>query len=482
MTICVNEVKYNVINTKTRMPFKFGIVSMTKAPHLFVTAEMEVDGIKIEGISSEGLLPKWFTKDPEKSYKEEINEMLTVIKKACDLAVETAERESVFDLWYEIYTKQKEWGDRLRVPGLLRSFGVSMIERAIIDGYCKAKKVTVRDALKNNSLRIELGKIYSELDSIEPVDLNSFDGVEEMFVRHTIGLSDFLRTSEINSDERVSDGLPQAFEECIMTYGLERFKIKISGDINKDVKRLTEIATILYENKIYDYGFTLDGNENFEDAEDFVNLWENLRKETTLEELLSHLIFVEQPIKRTTALSEETKKVFTNWKNKPPMIIDESDSEIGSVILALECGYMGTSHKNCKGIIKGIANACLLKHREMDSGVKFILSGEDLANIGPVALLQDLVVSSLLGIDHIERNGHHYFKGLSMFPKSVQKSILSAHSDLYRLHEEGFATLNIIRGRINIDSLLNAPFGFNFDLELDKFTLLDEWKYETLDD
>lgn len=482
MTICVNNVKFNVLNTKTRMPFNYGIASMTEAPHLFVTAEMNVDGLKIKGISSDGLLPKWFTKNPDQSYKDEIQEMIKVIKKARELAMEASESESVFDLWHGIYTKQKEWGDTLKIPGLLRNFGVSMIERAIIDGYCKAKKVSLREVLKNNLLKIELGKIYNELKNIEPSNLNRFDGIDTMFVRHTVGLSDYLRVSEINIEERLNDGLPQTLEDCIKIYGLKRFKIKISGDIKKDIERLIEISSIIKENNICDYGFTLDGNENFENAEDFVRLWESLRKESILEDFLSHLIFVEQPIKRNTALSEETKKTFAKWQNKPPMIIDESDSEIGSVVQALECGYLGTSHKNCKGVIKGIANECLLKHRELISGTKYIISGEDLANIGPVALLQDLVVSSLLGINHIERNGHHYFKGLSMFPTSVQENIFNAHGDLYKFHEEGFVTLNIIHGQIRLDSLLNSPFGFNFDIEPDNFTPLDEWRYEKLED
>ena len=47
------------------------------------------------------------------------------------------------------------------------------------------------------------------------------------------------------------------------------------------------------------------------------------------------------------------------------------------------------------------------------------MSGEDLANVGPVALLNDLTVMSSLGVNHVERNGHHYFSGLSMYDKDL---------------------------------------------------------------
>ncbi|HCK09333.1 MAG TPA: hypothetical protein DHW45_05625, partial [Candidatus Latescibacteria bacterium] len=90
------------------------------------------------------------------------------------------------------------------------------------------------------------------------------------------------------------------------------------------------------------------------------------------------------------------------------------------------------SHKNCKGIFKGIANACLMTKRQADTGIAHILSSEDLANVGPVALTQDLAVLATLGITHSERNGHHYFAGLSMFPEEVQAQVVENHASLYR--------------------------------------------------
>lgn len=115
-------------------------------------------------------------------------------------------------------------------------------------------------------------------------------------------------------------------------------------------------------------------------------------------------------------------------------------------------------------------------------GKKYLLSGEDLVNIGPVALLQDLTVASIIGVTHIERNGHHYFRGLSMFPIDIQEKVISSHGDLYRWHEQGFATLRIADGKINVSSLLNAPFGYDFDLEPARFTPLDEWTFDSLEE
>src|SRR5262249_47520294 len=148
-----------------------------------------------------------------------------------------------------------------------------------------------------------------------------------------------------------------------------------------------------------------------------------------------------------------------NWEGHPALIIDESDAELDSLPRALELGYAGTSHKNCKGVFKGIANACLLTHLLHCGMQPTILSGEDLANIGPVALLQDLAVCAALGIKSVERNGHHYFAGLSMFPEEVQSQILTAHPDLYHPSRDLWPTLTIEDGRISLKSVNAAPFG-----------------------
>ena len=66
---------------------------------------------------------------------------------------------------------------------------------------------------------------------------------------------------------------------------------------------------------------------------------------------------------------------------------------------------------------------------------------------------------ALLGISHVERNGHHYYRGLSMFPADWQAAALGSHGDLYRRHEQGFAVLRIDDGRIALGSVNAAPFG-----------------------
>jgi hypothetical protein len=98
------------------------------------------------------------------------------------------------------------------------------------------------------------------------------------------------------------------------------------------------------------------------------------------------------------------------------------------------------------------------------------LTGEDLCNLGPVALLQDLAVMTLLGIGHVERNGHHYYRGLTLWPADWQETVLTTHGDLYARHRDGFACLRILEGRVALGSVNAAPLGVT--------TLFDPSRFE----
>lgn len=480
MSIEVKQVSLHILNVRTRMPFKYGIATMTAMPHCFVRVVCEIEGKEAVGIAADSLAPKWFTKDPDSKYKNDIEDMLSVIRQAGSWAEEAGLQKNVFALWQLIYQQQKLWAEDRGYPPLLWNFGVSLTERAMIDAFCRATGSTFERAVRENTLGIELGAIHAELDGKTPANLLGESALRKVAVRHTIGLADPLTDEDIPADERLTDGLPQSFEAVLQQYGVNYLKIKIQGDVEKDLTRLTTIANIVEKLGFEDFQFTLDGNEQYHDLSDFRTLWEAIAGEPRLQEFMQHLLFVEQPLHRSTALSAETGAAMRAWPNIPPTIIDESDADLTSMRRALACGYVGTSHKNCKGVFKGLANACYLSHLAQESPEKqYALSGEDLTNIGPVALLQDLAVMATMGIEHIERNGHHYFKGLSMLPAELQAQVLDTHDDLYD-GARGFPALDIQKGKIKIDSVIDAPFGYGFDFDPEQFTPLSTWDFETL--
>ena len=481
MPLKVLSTDLHIVNTRLRMPFRFGITTVTVVPHLFLRAVVDVDGRQQTGIAADFLPNKWFTKDPNTTFEQDIADMLKIIAMAGEIACASGKHASVFDFWEQTFQAHSAWAGGWNYPPLLASFGPSLVERAVIDAFCRDQRIPFSVALRENRLRIRLEKIQGELAGAEPRDLLPAKPLRSIIVRHTVGLTDPLTDADISDVDRVNDGLPQSLEACIHVYGLTHFKVKLWGDVQRDQERVRKVAEVISRLCGNNYAYTLDGNENFKTVESFRQFWEGLTKDPALKSFLGHLIFVEQPLHRSVALGDEVAREFSAWKDRPPTIIDESDATLASARQALELGYVGTSHKNCKGVIKGIANACLLEHRRRtDKTRQYIQSAEDLTNIGPIALTQDLCALANFGIPHAERNGQHYFKGLSMFPKDVQEAVLHAHPDLCRRHADGYVTSRIEGGMMQIDSVVDHGFGNAIDLDPSIFTPVEKWTYQSL--
>ncbi len=477
MKISVRESSAVFLNLRTRMPFRYGIATMTRVPHFILKLAVEIDGQIHEGVAADNLAPKWFAKDPTTSFAEELRDMLEVIGHARMAAVQLGECASPFELWSRLYAVQKSWA-ATRFPPLLWNFGVTLVERAVIDAFCRARKITFAEALRKNHLGVQLGQIFPELSGFEPSSFLPEQPRRPIIVRHTVGLTDPLTIADILPEDRANDGLPEALESYLEFDGVTHLKIKLSGNVERDLARLRQLADLLAPVDS-NCAFTLDGNENFHTVAPFIQLWDALRADPKIAAFLQGLIFVEQPFHRDVALRAETFSALHAWGKRPPIIIDESDAEVGTLAIALEGGYAGTSHKNCKGVFKGIANASLIAHRRrLNPDSQYFMSAEDLTNVGPIALLQDLAVVASLGIPHAERNGHHYFAGLAQFPKSVQSEILKHHGDLYDQHLGGFPVVRVEHGRLAVGSVIGAPFGFACEIDFSAFTPEMAWSPE----
>lgn len=468
MSIRVRSVDWFTHDMELRFPFEFGNVTVTERPLLVGQVTADVDGKRLDGYVSDTMLPNWFIKDTP--YREAFDAMTAVIRAAADHAVSLARTESVFEFYENLYEKQRQWANDQPYPPLLWGFGVSLVERGLIGAFCRARDQSFSDAVRNNALGIDLGSIYPTLQSRSPSELLPSTARRSVAVRHTVGHSDPLTSAELGPESE-DDGLPRSLSEYVQTDGVSHFKIKLGGTPDSDVERVTEVLDVVESLLDEKYAFTVDANEQYRSVEFLREFWDLLRRVSGSRE--ERLLAIEQPFSRETAFTGDTCASLQSWDSKPPVIIDESDEELDSLATALECGYDGTSHKNCKGVFKSIANACLIAHYDRVGEGKYLVTAEDLMNVGPVALLQDLAVVATLGIDHVERNGHHYFRGLDTLPAALQRQTLSAHGDLYRKHEGGFPTLDVRDGVLSLDSIVDAPFGVEFEPNLERFTRLE---------
>jgi L-alanine-DL-glutamate epimerase-like enolase superfamily enzyme len=418
-------------DVRLRMPFRFGVVTLTESPQAFVRARIRTeDGRQAEGAAAELLAPKWFDKNPALSNEDNVEQLRASLRAA---------REA-----YLAHDAATAWGHSTPTRGLVENYGPALIDRAVLDALCRGLGISFYEAIRRNVVGAE---------AFEGLDLPGlFSKLKEqraIAARHTVGLVDPITAADVK--ERVGDGLPETLEEVVARYGHRHFKLKVGGDAKADVERLAAIAAVL-DRIAEPYHASLDGNEQYEDIGGVAALWSRMKADARLKRMVASILFVEQPVKRRNALSRPVKGI------DKPVIIDESDDSLDAFPRARALGYRGVSSKTCKGIYKSLINRARCEAWNAGtSGTKpdvgdFFMSGEDLTIQPGLALQQDLALVSLIGITHVERNGHHYVNGMAALPGGEQDAFLAGHPDLYE-RSHGAVRTKIRNGSLQIRSL-----------------------------
>jgi hypothetical protein len=478
----VRNARFYVRNVRTRMPFRYGVAQLVGYPILHARLDVEtVSGLRAEGVAADALPPKWFDKNPRKDFRDNVNDLLAVTFAARDAYLSTDEYLTPFELSREGWNSVVAFADESGLNHLTAGFGSALFERAVLDAVGRALNVPYAVLIRENLVGVEMSSVHPELGVIEPRDVIPDRPLDRMWIRHTVGLSDPIRSDDIAPAERLDDGLPQSLEEYIARHRLRYFKVKVSGDTNADLLRLEEIAELLDSRIEEPYWLTLDGNEQYKHVEPFAALVDELRRNDRFARFFSSILFIEQPLERGIALNDSLSLDIGALSGVRPVIVDESDSDPDAFEHAIAMGYRGISAKNCKGVYKSLMNQALarLYSERSIEGVAYFLSGEDLINTSVVPLHQDLATLATLGISHAERNAHHYVRGLMHLSESERAGCLAVHGDMYA-DIEGLAQLNIVDGQIRIGSLQVAGYGVGVPTDYAAMTPFDAWSFDSL--
>jgi hypothetical protein len=425
----IEEIAFFERDVQLRMPFRFGVVTLTEAPQAFARVRILLEGKESEGAAAEMLVPKWFDKNPALSNEDNFDQLRGSMRLARTKYLESGSNTA--------------FGHSRPTVGLVENFGPALIDRALLDALCRSLGISFYEAIRKNVVGLELPSQF--LAGLKPAP--------QIAARHTVGLLDPI--SALDNKSPVNDGLPQALDDVIARYGHRWFKLKVGGDLRADIERLCAIAAVL-DRIPQPYHASLDGNEQYENAAGVLELANNISAEPRLKRLASSIVFIEQPIKRQNALKDEIQDEIQDEMRTDlsalakfkPVIIDESDDSLDAFPRAKALGYRGVSSKTCKGIYKSLINAA----RCAEWGEGYFMSGEDLTIQAGLALQQDLALVSLLGLTHVERNGHHYVNGMAGLPEAEQAAFLQAHPDLYE-NSHGAVRVRIAKGMIEMKSL-----------------------------
>lgn len=479
LPIAIEDVAFYMRNVTLRLPFKYGKAMLVAAPLLHVQMNVrDAAGRSAEGVSADMLPPKWFDKSADKSYAQNIEDLAHSARIARKSYLdEAAACESVFAIWHHADTAARKSAASEGLGGLVAQFGSTLMERALIDGCGKLAGRSFFAMATGQALGFNPAALLPELEGVTTRTVLGEAPLQRIAIRHTVGLADPLREADLDEAQRVS-AIPVSLEGWIRSAGIAYFKIKVCGNIDADKARLGTISSVLGE-CCPDYKLTLDGNEQFASADAFGVWYEAMQSEDAIKRLLGHTLLIEQPIERSAALEVPLGSLYETYPGFPPVIIDESDEALDTFSRALDCGYRGTSVKNCKGVFKGLMNRLLVEKRNRETGGGFVLSGEDLCNQPILPVQQDLCVVRTLGISHVERNGHHYVGTLDHCSGQEVAGCLAHHGDLYEPYE-GSARLRIGEGHIAVGSLDAPGLGVAAPTDFGTMTPLADWAFGSL--
>jgi hypothetical protein len=438
-------------DVRLRLPFRFGAATVTAAPQAFVRARVRLtDGREAEGAAAELMIPKWFDKSPGRTNGENIDDLRSALQDACDAYTAEHLPATAFGHYAAHCRSLGERGAAALRPALETGFGGALLDRALLDALCRALGVSFAAAIQGNAPGIT-GALAPDLRGF---DIPGFLGARVMpdFVhaRHTVGLLDPLRADDAASFPE--DGLPVALADVIARHGHRHFKLKLAGDPAADIERLAAIAAILAP--LPDYAVTLDGNEQFRDADTIRAFMAALHGDARLARLARATLYLEQPLPRECTLDTDMADIAAIV----PLLIDESDATYAAFPEARDRGYTGVSTKSCKGLYKSFVNAMRCARWNAQGGAaRHFLSGEDLTTQAGLAVQQDLALAALLGVTHVERNGHHYVNGFAGqgAPSGEQEAFRRAHPALYE-GAPGNVRVHIADGRLPLASF-SAP-------------------------
>lgn len=450
-TVAIEEVHFWERPVRLRLPFRFGVITLTEAPQLFCEVRLRVGGAVQPGFAAEMLIPKWFDKRPGLSVDENIAQLRDSAARARSAALAAGAPQTAWRLHVRV-ERDCLAAAGADEPGLVTHFGPALLARAVLDALAHATGTGWHRLWTTNLPGLQPADVAADLAGFDAgAWLSQRPGRSRIHARHTVGLVDRLTAAggagEASGDDR--SGLPTTLDAVARHYRHRYYKLKLSGEVAADVDRLEAICAVLDAARP-DWLCTVDGNEQFPDVAPLRELLAAVRSRPRLASLARALRYIEQPVHRDRALAVDLPDL--GW----PLMIDESDDALSAFPAAVRRGYQGVSSKSCKGIYKALINAmrCEVLNRSRPG---HFLSGEDLTMQPGVAVQQDLALVALLGLEHVERNGHFYGDGMATAPAAERDAFVAAHPDLYAANA-GRVELRIADGELRFDSLAGPGF------------------------
>ncbi|HEY2934550.1 MAG TPA: enolase C-terminal domain-like protein [Acidobacteriota bacterium] len=220
-------------------------------------------------------------------------------------------------------------------------------------------------------------------------------------VYHSVGALDPIVESDIKA--RLNDGLPETLPEWISYNGLTHFKIKLNGnDADLDVERIVKIDRTVTETlarqNVKQWKYLLDFNENCPSVGQLLDVLRRVKEKTPAG--FQRIQYVEQPTARD--LKKHRSNTMHEAARLCPIVIDESLTDLESLMLGREMGYTGVALKACKGQSQAVLMSAAAQKYGMFRSV------QDLTCPGASLIHSAGLASHVPGVAAIEANARQF--------------------------------------------------------------------------
>jgi L-alanine-DL-glutamate epimerase-like enolase superfamily enzyme len=393
---------------KYRAPYKFGGTAVDRVTLLNVTVEVVTPmGATARGFGSMPLGNIWSFPSKDMTYETTLNAMKVLARRLGKITggfKDSAHPIEINHLLEPEYLKAAaevsvELGLAAPIPKLCTQVTASAIDAALHDAFGKALGLNCYRTYSTELMGHDLSRYLNADFKGEPLQryLNA-EPRDWIWLFHSVGGLDAVTPGELK--ERLDDGLPETLAEWIKRDGLQRIKIKLQGEnLEWDIARTVAIDRVAREARPgVEWKYCCDFNEHCPDVGYLLEFLHKVKEQSP--QGFESILYLEQPTRRD--LRADRGNLMHQAAKLRPVVIDESLTDLESLMLSREMGYTGACLKACKGQSHAMVMAA--------AGQKYgmFLCVQDLTCPGASLIHSAGIASHVPGLSTIEGNSRQY--------------------------------------------------------------------------
>lgn len=409
--IRIEEIEPMFEDFRYRTPYKFGGVAVDRVTMLHVRCLVRGQNGKVaRGFASMSMGNVWAFPTRTLPYATTLNAMKRLSERIAVLTRGYQEYGHPIDINVALEPEYLKAAAALSqelqlsepIPKLCTLVTASPFDAALHDAYGKLHGRNAFDAVGREYVGHDLSRPLGARFAGEYLTKYLLPEPQERIpMYHSVGASDPITAEDLKSPLR--DGLPETLPEWVRYSGLTHIKIKLNGDdMPWDVDRVVQIeratAPVQDERGVRQWQYILDFNERCPNVDYLLGFLRTLQEKSKA--AYGRIQYIEQPTKRD--LQADRQNVVHAASKMIPVVIDESLTDVESLLLAKEMGYTGAALKACKGQSQVLLMAAMAQKEKM------FLCVQDLTCPGAALIHSAELAARVPGVRGVEANAREY--------------------------------------------------------------------------